>query len=183
MQNINELQIKIEEGQSFSYVFFWGHRQKKEAKVDKSCFSQWFPRGFSIDEVYYPTAEHYMMVQKAKLFEPSQMENILNAKTTKEVKSLGRSIQNFDAKVWEEKAFDIVVQGNKAKFSQHEDLKAFLFSTGTKIIVEASPYDTIWGIGMAEEDKEASNPLAWRGENKLGFALMAVREILLYQKD
>ena len=89
MKNINELKQQIEKGKKFKYLFFWGHRQKSEQTVDKSCFSQWFPKGFTLDEVYYATAEHYMMVEKARLFDASMVEQILNAKSTKEVKALG----------------------------------------------------------------------------------------------
>ena len=179
MQDLKDLETQIRAGKVFSYLFFWGHKEKIVGLVDKSCFSQWYPRGFTLDGVYYPTAEHYMMVEKARLFEPSRMEMVLNAKTNKEVKLLGRSIQNFDEKVWFEKSFDIVMRGNIAKFSQHEDLKRFLFSTGNKVIVEASLYDKIWGIGMLGDDKRASKPLEWNGLNKLGFVLMGVRESLL----
>jgi ribA/ribD-fused uncharacterized protein len=179
MQNINELIEALQENNTFSYLFFWGHRQKKEDIIDKSCFSQWFPKGLTLDDVYYPTAEHYMMVQKARLFEPERMEMIRHAKTTKEVKLLGRSIRNFDEKIWEEKSFDIVLQANIAKFSQDEALKDFLLSTGDTVIVEASLYDKVWGIGMLGDDNDASYPLKWKGKNKLGFVLMRVREILL----
>ena len=179
MRNINELKQQIERGKKFKYLFFWGHQQKSNTTVDKSCFSQWFPRGFTIDEVYYKTAEHYMMAEKARLFDNEMVSEILNAKSTKEVKSLGRKVKNFDDKVWSEASFDVVVKGNMAKFSQHEDLKDFLLSTSKKIIVEASPYDKVWGIGMLADDEKASNPLKWRGLNKLGFALMVVRDEIL----
>lgn len=179
MININDIRKDIENGKEFSYLFFWGHRQKNDNIVDKSCFSQWFPRGFTLDNIFYPTAEHYMMVEKARLFEPSRIEMVLKAKTTKEVKLLGRSIKNFDEKIWKDKSFDIVYKGNIAKFSQNQDLKEFIFSTGNKVIVEASLYDKIWGIGMLENDKNASFPMKWNGENKLGFVLMRVREDLI----
>jgi ribA/ribD-fused uncharacterized protein len=74
--------------------------------------------------------------------------------------------------------YDIVVAGNLAKFGQHDDLRAFLVGTGRKVLVEASPYDRIWGIGMAAGNPDAHRPSAWRGCNLLGFALMEVRERL-----
>ena len=67
---------------------------------------------------------------------------------------------------------------NLLKFSQNQNFKDFLLSTGDKILVEASPYDRIWGIGMLETDNRAENPLLWNGENLLGFALMEVRDQL-----
>jgi len=178
MKNITELKQQLQKGKKFNYLFFWGHRQKTEGVVDKSCFSQWFPMGFTLDEVYYKTAEHYMMAEKARLFDESMVEEILNAKTTKEVKALGRKVKNFDDALWSEKAFDVVVAGNMAKFSQNENLKEFLLSTSKKVIVEASPYDKVWGIGMLADDERATNPAKWNGENKLGFALMVVRDKL-----
>jgi len=182
MKSLEELKEKIQKGQKFNYLFFWGHRQKNQTSVDKSCFSQWFPIGFTVDEVYYATAEHYMMVAKARLFDESMVENILMAKTPKEVKVLGRKVKNFDEKIWSEKSFDVVVKGNLAKFSQNENLKSFLLSTANHIIVEASPYDKVWGIAMLQDNELASNPLKWRGLNKLGFALMVVREKLRENK-
>ncbi len=68
--------------------------------------------------------------------------------------------------------------GNIAKFSQHPELKGFLLNTGKRILVEASPVDKIWGIGLAKDDDRIHNPLTWQGLNLLGFALMNVRDRL-----
>jgi hypothetical protein len=92
-----------------------------------------------------------------------------------EAKKLGRVVQNFDNTHWEETRFDIIVRGNMAKFSQNEALKTFLLSSKNRILVEASPYDSIWGIGVTEDDPKAHKPEQWPGLNLLGFALMAVR--------
>ena len=179
MRNINELKEQVARGERLKYLFFWGHRQKSEQTVDKSCFSQWFPVGFILDEVYYATAEHYMMAEKARLFDKSMVEKIINAKSPGEAKALGREIRNFDEKVWNRVSFDIVVRGNIAKFSQNEELKAFLLATKNRVLVEASPKDRVWGIGLSVDDKDAQNPYKWQGLNKLGFALMVVRKNLL----
>ena len=176
MKNIEELKQELLKGREFKYLFFWGHTQKDNNIIDKSCLSQWFHSRFEIDNICYPTAEHYMMAEKARLFDLSMLEQILEAKTTKEVKSLGRKVKNFDEKIWNEKSFDIVFKGNLAKFSQNSNLKDFLLSTSKWIIVEASPYDKVWGIGMLENHEHASSPLRWRGLNKLGFVLTEIRE-------
>ena len=68
-----------------------------------------------------------------------------------------------------------MVRGNAAKFGQHAAFRAFLLDTHDRVLVEASPVDAIWGIGLAQEDARALNPVAWRGLNLLGFALMEVR--------
>ncbi|MGN6416091.1 MAG: NADAR domain-containing protein [Pseudobacter sp.] len=64
------------------------------------------------------------------------------------------------------------------QFGQHPALRDFLLSTGSRILVEASPVDQIWGIGMAQDHKEIADPHAWRGPNLLGFALMETRGYL-----
>ncbi|MFM7927100.1 MAG: NADAR family protein, partial [Pirellula sp.] len=90
--------------------------------------------------------------------------------------ALGRKVRGFKDEVWVANARRIVTEGNIAKFSQNEGLKSFLLATGTKVLVEASPYDRIWGIGLGAEDPKAKHPTTWQGENLLGFALMDVRE-------
>lgn len=98
--------------------------------------------------------------------------------TPKQFKMLGRKITPFDETVWNAHKKEIVVNGNLAKFSQNEALKSFLLSTRETILVEASPYDTVWGIGMAENYENVNDPHLWQGENNLGFALMEVRDVL-----
>jgi len=102
----------------------------------------------------------------------------LSAKNPGEAKQLGRTIRGFSDKNWNNKKFDIVVKGNYAKFSQNPELATFLIGTGKRVLVEASPKDRVWGIGLPEDDPKAENPNLWRGMNLLGFALMAVRRQL-----
>ncbi|OTG79266.1 hypothetical protein B9T33_12350 [Acinetobacter sp. ANC 5054] len=175
-QYLTDLQEQVQQGQKFKYLCFWGHTQKQKDSVDKSCFSQWFPSPFVIDDVEYKTAEHFMMAQKAKLFADEEIfQKILEANHPNEAKALGRKIQNYQENVWLEHRFDVVVKGNIAKFTQHPELKAFLLNTQERILVEASPVDKIWGIGLATDDEKAEKPLQWKGLNLLGFALMVVR--------
>ncbi len=120
-----------------------------------------------------------MMAKKASLFGDNvTLERIVTAVKPAEAKVLGREVMNFNADLWNASSYDIVVEGNRHKFSQHQRLREFLIGTGDKVIVEASPTDKIWGIGLAQDSKEAANPLQWKGTNLLGFALMEVREIL-----
>ncbi|RNA61045.1 NADAR family protein [Chryseobacterium nematophagum] len=174
------LEITIErflKKEKIQFLYFWGHTVKNE--VTKSCFSQWFPCPFIEEGITYKTAEHYMMAKKAKLFEDNQtLQDILKSDSPNQAKSLGRKVENFDFSIWDEHKYEIVKEGNLLKFSQNEALKEFLLSTNDTILVEASPYDTIWGIGMLESDKRAVNPTLWNGENLLGFALMEVRDLL-----
>lgn len=174
LQNIVE---RFHKKEKLNFLFFWGHTVKDE--ITKSCFSQWFPFQFEENGISYKTAEHYMMAGKAKLFNDEEtLEKILNAGSPNQAKSLGRKVKNFDAQLWDEHKYEIVKQGNLFKFSQNEKFKEFLLSTNNKILVEASPYDKIWGIGMLASDSRAENPLLWNGENLLGFALMEVRDLL-----
>jgi ribA/ribD-fused uncharacterized protein len=119
------------------------------------------------------------MAEKAKLMgDYDTRELILSSTDPKEIKTLGKTVKNFDEDIWFEYRSKIVAKGNYYKFLCNKDLKEFLVCTGEKILVEASPYDTIWGIGMKEDDPNATNPYKWNGKNLLGFALMEVREKL-----
>lgn len=178
VKNIQEL-IKVSQKTRVKYLFFWGHTQKSQGTIDKSCFSQWYPATFLEGDATYLTAEHYMMAKKAELFgDLSIRDEILKVSHPKQAKELGRKVRSFDGAVWDENKTQIVQQANLLKFSQHAELREFLLGTGDRVIVEASPYDRVWGIGMAQDHPHAEQPERWRGENLLGFALMAVREQL-----
>nr|WP_229487923.1 NADAR family protein [Pseudoduganella lutea] len=160
-------------------VLFWGHRAAKDGSVTKSCFSQWFEAAFTLDGIRYASAEQYMMAEKARLFnDDAVLGRILEASAPDAVKALGREIGNFNEEVWRSHRWEIVVRANQAKFSQNPALQAFLVQTGDQVLVEASPVDRIWGIGLAADDARARQPAAWNGLNLLGFALMEVRSRL-----
>ncbi|QXP61079.1 NADAR family protein [Olleya sp. HaHaR_3_96] len=168
---------------SNQYLLFWGHQRNKEGSISKSCFSQWWTSNFVVEGVTYLTAEHFMMAKKAKLFKDDVvLDKIIACKTPEEAKKLGRQVKNYDQKTWEDSRFEIVKLANYFKFTQNLQLKEFLIETKTSILVEASPVDSIWGIGLAAEDKNAQNPKEWKGLNLLGFALMEVRDQLINEK-
>ena len=167
------------DGDGLDFVFFWGHQPPKGGGVGPSCMSQWWPAPFSVDGIAYPTAEHFMMAAKARLFGDADVEErVLAASTPKAAKALGREVRPFDSGRWEQARVEIVVEGNLAKFGQNPHLWRYLDGTGDAVLVEASPVDAIWGIGLAEDDPRARRPHEWRGLNLLGFALMDVRERL-----
>ncbi len=169
----------IKKGNRSKYVFFWGH-QKPKSGISKSCFSQWYESSFEIDGIHYPTAEHYMMAEKARLFGENEAAlKITSTCNPGEAKKIGRNITGFDEQIWVKKRFGIVVKGNKAKFSQNANLNEFLLNTNDRVLVEASPVDNIWGIGLAIDNPSIENPNLWKGLNLLGFALMEVREQLV----
>jgi ribA/ribD-fused uncharacterized protein len=170
---------EIKRGQTFEYLLFCGHKASSDGSVSDSCCSQWFPAKFQIDGVEYSTAEHYMMAEKARLFKDEEMlEQILHSATPREAKALGRKVQHFEDSVWKKHGCEIVVKANRAKFLQNPEFAKWLLATAPKVLVEASPFDRIWGIGMAKSNTEAKEPSKWKGQNLLGFALMEVREIL-----
>ena len=147
--------------------------------VTKACLSQWWPCKFKSDNIEYNSAEQYMMAEKAKLFnDMNAYQLILQKEHPGDIKKLGRQIKNFNEEIWNKNKINIVVKGNILKFSQNEELKNFLIGTGDKVLVEASPHDQIWGIGMYAKDPNVTNPVKWRGQNLLGFSLMHVRDII-----
>lgn len=167
-------------GESLNGIFFWGHTKPACGSVTKSCLSQWYTSDFQINGIHYLTAEHYMMAEKARCFQDVEMElKILSTKHPKEAKDFGRNVENFDAKVWDKASYTAVVDANYAKFCQNIELNNFLLETGERILVEASPVDRIWGVGMAQDHPKIENPNFWKGRNMLGYALMKVRGLLL----
>ncbi|MFM0326659.1 NADAR family protein [Caballeronia glebae] len=84
-------------------------------------------------------------------------------------------MRGFDNQRWQATSFELVIEGNVKKFEQNPPLRDFLLSTGDRVLVEASPVDSVWGIGLAADDPRAGNPEQWEGSNLRGFALMAVR--------
>ncbi len=170
---------RYDTGETLEYIFFWGHRSEP-GEVTQACLSQWYPCTFQVDGITYNCAEQYMMAEKARVFNDAEiLAKILASSTPKDIKALGREVKNFDGKKWSAVSKDIVVKGNLHKFAQNMELFKFLHDTGNKVLVEASPYDTIWGIGMRKSEDGITNPHNWKGLNKLGFALMEVRDLLM----
>jgi ribA/ribD-fused uncharacterized protein len=153
------------------FHFFWS---------GQSVFSQWYKSSFvDIDGQTYTSAEQYMMAAKAELFgDNDTYTKILNNNNPKICKTLGRKVKGFNEKTWEDNREWIVFRASILKYGQNQELKDVLLSTGSKCIVEASPYDKIWGIGMRESHIDATNPQRWKGLNLLGNALMLTREKL-----
>jgi len=169
---------RLEKGEKPRFLFFWGHTNKQNDPAGKFCFSQWYPAAFTVDGVEYKTAEHWMMAQKAFLFDDiACFDKIVQCKSPAEAKEIGGVVAGFDEQVWCEKRFELVKLGNIHKFNQHPAFAQYLLSTGDELIAEASPTDNIWGTGLAETHEEAHNIYRW-GLNLLGFALMEVRDFL-----
>ncbi len=179
VRSAQQLMGLIQQGARPKYLHFWGHRTPPGKAVTQACFSQWFGARFIVDGQAYASAEHFMMAEKARVFGDAAIrERVLAARSPAEAKALGRQVAGFHEAVWSEARFDIVVAANEAKFSQHPELKAFLLATGERVLVEASPVDRVWGIGLSADHEDASAPARWRGLNLLGFALMEVRSRL-----
>lgn len=151
------------------YAFFWG-----------GPFSQWITSPFTINGETFNCCEQWMMWNKAMMFGDIEIaEQIMATRDPRIQKALGRKVKNFNDDVWMEKAFEIVVEGNHAKFTQNADCMKALVESKGKIIVEASPQDIRWGIGMGAGDAGIEDPANWKGQNLLGEAIMVVRRQLL----
>lgn len=161
-----------------THIYFWG-----------GIYSQWYNSQFEFKRedgqvAKVGRAEAYMMYQKAILFNaPNIAKKILETNDPKKQKALGQDRKEirFNQEVWDKNKFDIVVKGNLLKFSQNEKLKKQLLDTGDKVLVEGSPYDKIWGVGLKWDDPKILDEKNWKGENLLGKALMKVRDILRTQ--
>ncbi|GIF34905.1 NADAR family protein [Actinoplanes utahensis] len=171
IRGVADLQAAVAAGRRVKYLFFWGHQD-----AGRGYLSQWYPSVFTVEGVRFATAEHYMMWRKAVLFGDAAMaEKILAAGHPHEAKKLGGRVAGFDQAVWEEHRTPIVVAGNLAKFGGDPAMRDYLLDSGDRVLVEASPLDRVWGIGLSRDDERAADPYRWRGLNLLGFALMEVR--------
>lgn len=151
-----------------NFTFFYG-----------GPFSNWASSTFIYNGVVYNTGEQYMMHMKALLFNDAETaKKIMGTSSPYEQKALGRIVKNFDKAQWEAVCLDIMVAGLTSKFSQNPAMLKALLDTGDTEIVEASPTDRIWGIGLAESDPLIWDKKNWRGTNWLGVVLMRVRDEL-----
>lgn len=175
LERLLELEAR---GQLPPLLFFWGHTARAN-HPGPWVLSQWWPAPFILDGQEYRHAEAFMMAEKARLFgDRETRDRILQAEHPGEVKKLGRIVRGFDGQVWDEHRYDVVVRASMAKFGQDDELGRYLRSTSPDVLVEASPVDRIWGIGLSAKDPEARRPSGWRGLNLLGFALTHVRGVI-----
>jgi ribA/ribD-fused uncharacterized protein len=150
------------------FILFWG-----------GTYSQWIPSEFEIDGEWYNTAEQYMMAKKALLFKDFDAHSeIMLEKQPALQKAIGKTVKGFDKVTWETYCRKYVYDANYAKFTQNPKMYDELMRSGTKEIVEASPEDKIWGIGLHSTNPLAWDKATWQGTNWLGEAIMQVRETL-----
>lgn len=154
------------------YVFFYG-----------GICSQWYPSKFIIDGIEYNCAEQYMMAKKADLFKDKEhYDLIMDTDDPSWQKAFGRAVKNFNKEEWEKVAKKHVYDANYAKFDQNDELCIELMSYGEKEIVEASPTDKIWGIGLSLDNKDIYDRRLWNGMNWLGETIMKVKNDLFNNK-
>ncbi len=154
-----------------SYTFFF---------TEASPFSQWYRCTFAVGGTTFNCAEQFMMHGKAMLFDDAAVATeILAATHPRDHKALGRKVKHFDDGAWRRQRETIVMAGNRAKFTQNPELRELLVATKGTTLVEASPYDKSWGIGLAATDPRAQDQAQWKGHNLLGNILTALRNELL----
>jgi ribA/ribD-fused uncharacterized protein len=178
--DIDELRHRELDGIAFELLFFFGHRPLPNGKIGTNCLSPWWAAPFEAGGEIFATAEHYVMVSKARLFgDEAIAAHIVKSTAPEEAIELGREVRGFDHTTWLDFRYGIVVDANLAKFTHRPELGVYLTQhTGRKILVDADPNDALWGIGLSANDIRARKPSEWRGMNWLGFALMEVREAL-----
>jgi ribA/ribD-fused uncharacterized protein len=155
---------------TFKMVLFYGQSE---------CYSNWNPTGFTVKGVLFANGEQYMMYCKAMFFKDADTAKLILAEPDPaKVKALGRKVKGYVEKDWADNRLRFVRRGLLEKARQHPEIARQLLATGYRILVEASPSDKIWGIGLSETDPLALDPTNWRGQNLLGQAWMWVRDQL-----
>lgn len=154
-----------------THAYFWG-----------SIFSNWYPSKFEYNGIEFLNSEAALMYAKAMIFDDlNHSIEILNTENhdPRKVKKLGRKVVGYDDDLWAENRYELMVDILKSKFSQNPDMLDILLSYEDKTIVEASPYDGIWGVKLHWSDDLILNEANWNGQNLLGLALMEVRDHFL----
>ena len=157
---------------SNNYVFFW---------QTGSPFSNWHPAKYTLNGIEFNCSEQGVMWGKATLFGDEKVaSDVLKCSVSQQgqMKSLGRAVKGFNEHIWKNNRINIYTAHCRAKFTQNPYLKTALMATGTKILVEASPSDAIWGIGLSEKNAKTILPSAWPGLNLLGKILTSLRNEL-----
>jgi ribA/ribD-fused uncharacterized protein len=178
-KNVEELRHRVAAGWTADYALFLTPDPDEPGVLGNECLSQWYPSPMQIDGVTFPTAEHYMMWRKARLFGDVDIERrLLENDSPAVAKQLGRRVRNFRSDFWDRQRFEVVVEGSIAKFEQNATLLEYLLATEDGVLAEASPVDNIWGVGFEAADPRARDPHQWTGLSLLGFALMQARDRL-----
>jgi ribA/ribD-fused uncharacterized protein len=180
---VEQLREAEREGLQLEFLFFWGHTPRRDSGVGPHVLSQWYEHEFEVDGVAYRSAEHFMMAEKARLFSDDEtLAAILAADSPRAAKALGRRVAGFSQDRWAERCVEIVTRGSVAKFGSSPELEDYLLASAGRVLVEASPTDLVWGIGLAVDDEAVVSPSQWRGQNLLGLALMQARHELIAQR-
>ena len=124
--------------------------------------------GFTVDGVYYPTAEHFY--QASKFDNPEIIQKILSCKTAREAASVGRDRNNKRIDHFKDIKLDKMYQAVYEKFQQNPDIRKKLIETGDEEIREMTDQESYWGVGPQLD-----------GENHMDEILMRVREELKNQ--
>ncbi|KAL9646675.1 hypothetical protein ABK040_001098 [Willaertia magna] len=166
--NKNEQPVKTNPYEKF--VFFW---------KDKYVFSNFYPASYTLDGITFKTSEQGLMYEKAKLFKDEEtMQQILECERPRDAKALGRLINNFNGEIWGASRESLFIRHLIEKFTQNPELKEILLQTDGKHLVEASPNDSVWGIGLNEKEARRISPYKWPGKNILGKLLDRTREFI-----
>ena len=154
-----------------SFITFW------KPNEDNGYLSNWYPCEFQYHNIIFKSSEQAFMYMKAELFGDEQsMKELINTSDPKLCKEIGRSVFPFDGSMWDRQKEHLMIDVNRYKFQQNPKLAKMLLATGDAILVEASPYDQVWGAGMTAQ--QINDPQTLCGKNLLGKALMKVREEL-----
>lgn len=156
------------------YIFFWG-----------GILSNFYITPIIIDGILYNSSEQYFMKIKQETFDPLNVQlgkDIMKENNPKNIKNFGRNVNNYQEDIWDQMRYNVMYKGVYEKFYQNKNLRDILLETENKILVESSPYDKVWGIGLNENEAKLIHPSKWEGKNLLGKVLMEVRKKLKNKK-
>lgn len=186
---VESLKEEIQKGYRPTYIGFFGNQADKP---NERVFSNFYKAPFSVklqgtnELVTFTCTEQYFMYQKAETFGDTKiMQELLNPNLhPADYKHLGKKVTPYDDAKWNTVRYEKMKNALRHKFTQSKKLRTILLNTRNAVLVETSPFDTIWGIGVGKTARPGQRPINWRdinnwrGQNLLGFALMEIRDEL-----
>lgn len=145
-------------------------------------YSNFYKSEIRYNGLRFHCGESLFMFLKAKYFEDEDiaMEIYKNSNNPRFCKELGRLVRNFEDGRWSSVRYDVMLFVVMMKLRSSKEIRDHykkLIDEGYEF-VEASPYDKIWGCGLAENDLRILDKSKWRGSNLLGTVYNNVHEIL-----
>nr|WP_236034338.1 NADAR family protein [Bifidobacterium saguinibicoloris] len=152
----DRIDVKEENGPKQPYFGFWNGEDWASNFHPAPFIVDWKDDDGLVKKLRFECSEQWFMFRKAWRFHDHYATGLVLQSGLKphQYKVIGRSVRNFDETVWNKESRGYMFEALVFKFSQNPDLANQLLETGNRVLVECSPFDTIWGIGLGKQTKD-----------------------------